>query len=262
VAEAPPVEDPKGVEAEVGEAPPPSVRRIAKEVRDRSTILRCTLGAVAAWAITVAPLVVSGRASFLVRVLALASLSAGLAGPQLLPRNDRAARQVGITLFLFMVLITWTLASLDAALTGLDPFRAILGSLGWGVFALGWSHPWSVPDHKLATAPEGDTAGLKPRRTTPHYAVGVAVIGAACAALCLGLAWRIPDPNRAVFAQAVAVGAAVALLTSASAIAVFAGRESRRERSRRRLPFNRRVLNNLLLMAVVVALALLLRFTQ
>ncbi len=242
-------------------APPPSVRRLAHEVRARSTNLRATLAAAAAWAITLAPLVVSGRATLPTRLLALFALLPGVAGPQLLARGGRLARHVGVTAFVGVALAAWTFASVDQALVGIDAFRAVLGVIAWAVFALSWPHPWSVPDEKLSMAPEGETAGLSPRRKPPVAAVVVAGAGAACAAGCLALAWRVDDPSRAVFAHAVAVGAAVALVTSASTVAVAAGREHRREGRRARLPINRKVFNNLLLMAVVVALALAVRHT-
>jgi hypothetical protein len=108
-----------------------------------------------------------------------------------------------------------------------------------------------VPELELARAPEGETAGLKPRRKPPTYAAGVAVTGAACALLCLAIAWTVDDPNRAVFAQALGIAAAIALLTSASNIAVIAGKEQR-QRSYA-LPINRSVLNTLILMVLTAA---------
>jgi hypothetical protein len=255
------VTEPGPSRSEAVEVAPPSVRRLAREVRARSTNLRATLAAIAAWAITLAPLAVSGRASLATRLIALLALAPGVAGPQLLARGDRIARHVGVTAFVAAALAAWTLGSLDQALVGVDSFRAVLGVIAWAVFALSWPHPWSVPDEKLSMAPEGEAAGLTPRRKPPVVAVVVAGVGAACGAFCLALAWRVEDPSRAVFAHAAAVGAAVALLTSASTVAVVAGREHRREGRRPRLPINRKVFNNLILMALVVALAIAVRYT-
>ncbi|MEM1032765.1 MAG: hypothetical protein AAF928_13210 [Myxococcota bacterium] len=234
----------------------PGVAALAREVRARGLVLRCTLGVVAAWSVTLAPIVVSGRASWWVRGCALVTLPVGLLGSRSLRRNPVQARRLGISLFLGLSAVTWALASLDDVFAGFDPFRAILGSVGWGVYALGWSHPWSVPDDKLEHAPEGDTSGLRPRRTTPLFAVGMAGAGIVGAAACLGLAWRVSDPDRAVFAQAIAVGAAVAVLTAASTVATVSGRERRRDRGRRRWPIDRTVVNTLLLMAMVSGAAL------
>lgn len=258
-----PVElDPEGLHHGDEEGPPPSVRRIATEVKARSSTLRCTLAGVGAWAITVAPLVLTVRASNAARVAAIVAIVPALGGPQLIERNQPLARHVGITAFLAASAGAWLLASLDNVLASIDTFRAILGVLAWGVFALSWSHPWSVPEARLRKAPEGETVGLKPRRKAPPYAVGVAVMGAICAFSCLALAWVVKEPSRAVFAQALAVGCAVALLTSASRIAVLAGKERSRSSSRSRLPFNRRVVNSILLMLLVVALAVLLQWSK
>ena len=239
------------VEAEDG--PPPSVRRIAREVRVRSATLRCTLAAVGAWAITVAPLVLTSRASIVTRVLALLCLAPAVAGPQLIGRSHKLSRHVGVTGYVAAVLLTWGVASADQVLASVDTFRAILGAFAWGVYGLAWSHPWSVPDVDLARAPEGETVGLKPRRKPPNYAVGIAVTGAICALVCLAIGWTIQDPDRAVFAQAVAIAAAVALLTSASTIAVIAGKE--RSRGRKKLPINRSVINTMALMLVLIIAA-------
>ena len=245
-----------------GDGPPPSVRRLARQVRARSSVLRCTLAAAGAWAITVAPLALAGRAGAVTRVLALVAVLPGLAGPQLISARPRMARHVGVSTFLAICLGAWALASWEQLLVSVDMFRAILGVLAWGVFALAWSHPWSVADGDLRLAPPGETAGLKPRRKPSPAAVGVAAVGALMALVCLAIAWRVEDPSRAVLAQAVAVGCAIAMLTSASTVAVLAGREQRQDRRGGQLPIDRRVINTLALMVVVAGLSLALWWTR
>ncbi len=248
--------------ADDDEGPPPSVRRIATEVRARSATLRCTLAAVGAWAITVAPLVVTARASTNTRVAAVVALLPALAGPQLIQHNQVFARHLGISGFLAGCVGAWLLASLDQVLSSIDTFRAILGVVAWAVFALSWSHPWSVSDANLRKAPEGETVGLKPRRKAPPYAAGVAIMGAICALACLALAWMVSEPSRAVFAQALATGAAVALLTSASRIAVLAGKDKSRGARRARLPIDRRVVKSILLMLLLCGLGVLMQWSK
>jgi hypothetical protein len=246
--------------SDLDEPPPPSVRRIATEVRARSSPLRCLLAGLGAWVITVAPLVVTTRAGMLARLVALAALGPAIAGPQIIARNQTLARHVGVSAFLALSVGAWALASFDGVLASVDAFRAILGALAWGVFALSWTHPWSVPDSKLRLAPEGETVGLKPRRKAPPHAAGVAIAGVVSALGCLVLAWRVSDPSRAVFAQAAAAACAVALLTSASRVAVLLGREP--STGPASLPINRGVLNTLLLMVLVGALAVLLQWSK
>jgi hypothetical protein len=241
--------------------PPPSVR-IARGVKARAATLRTTLAAASAWVITVAPLVVSGRASVMGRVLALLAVVPGVVGPQLIERNHKMARHVGVSAYLGFVLLAWSWASKDQVLATVDVFRALLGVIAWAVFAVSWSHPWSVPVGDLKSAPEGDTRGLKPRRRPAPYAVGVAVAGAVFGLSCLALAWRIEDVNRAVFGQAVAVGCAIALITSASTIAVLAGKDKRRDGRKARLPIDRKVLNSMLAMLLFGALAVAVYLTR
>jgi hypothetical protein len=63
-----------------------------------------------------------------------------------------------------------------------------------------------------------------------------------------------------VFAQAIAIAAAVALLTSASTISVIAGKEGRREQ--RKLPINRGVVNTMVLMLLLSAAAVALWWSR
>jgi hypothetical protein len=251
-------EDEARIEPDDGEEPieaaPASVRKIAVGLRARATILRCTLAAAGAWVVTLAPLVIAARSSALTRLCAFVALAPGIAGPQLLARDHRLSRHVGITGYLVLAVGSWALASQDGTLAAMDVFRGVLGALAWGVWAIAWSHPWSVPDVALRTAPPGETAGLKPRRKPPSFAVGVAVAGAVAAAVCLAVAWTVTDAARAVLAHALAAAGAIALLSSASTLSVVAGREGR-EGQTSRLPINRRVLNTLVLMILVGGLA-------
>lgn len=243
------------------ERPGRPMRALASTVRARSSSFRCTLAAVAAWAITVAPLAATGRSSLGVRALAMLALLPGLAGPQLIVRDHRIARHVGVTGFLLATVAAWGLATKDQLLSTVDPFRALLGVLAWGVYAVAWSHPWSVPDVDLKLAPVGDTSGLKPRRRMPAAAVGVAGGGVVGALACLALAWSITEPDRAVLGHAAAVGCAIALITSSASLAVIAGRD-RGKSSRTRLPLDKRVLNTLLAMLLLLVLGLAIHFVR
>jgi len=259
-----PLDDSDLVGEEEEEAPRSVVpERLAHQLRTRSATLRCTLAAVGAWVITVLPLGFAARAGLFTRLVVFLAILPGVAGPQLFARNHRNARHVGLTAFVSACLLAWALASRDGVLSSIDVFRGVLGGLAWGVFAVAWSHPWSVPDPQLKTAPAGRTTGLKPRRQPPRYAVGISVVGAGCALVCLVLAWRVADPTRAVFAQAVAAGCAIALLTSASAVAVLVGRDKRSSKSKKPRPlFSRAVLNTVLLMVLVIGLAVLVQLTK
>jgi hypothetical protein len=242
-------------EGDKGDGPRP-VARLVHVARARAAGMRCTLAALAAWAITVAPLAASARPSALTRIAALSAVVPGVVGAQLAGRRHRLARHVGISAFLVLSVLTWALASRDQVLVTVDRFRALLGALAWGVFAVAWSHPWSVPDVLLKDAPEGASRGLKPRRRLPAYSLGAAALGVAAAAGCLVLGWSTEDPDRAVFAQALATGAAVALITAGSTVALSAGRGGGDGDAKPRLPIDRRVIRMLLLMLLAAGAAL------
>ncbi|HHH11962.1 MAG TPA: hypothetical protein ENK23_07815 [Sorangium sp.] len=232
---------------------------VARQLRARSATLRCTLAALAAWAITLAPLLLITRAGPAVRITAALALLPAVVGPQLLLRRHRLARHIGISALLSLALLSWGLATRDGVLVTLDGFHGVLGAGAWGVYALSWSHPWSVPDSRLTEAPEGATMGLAPRRRPPVYAVVVVVIGLLCAVGCMAVAWTIEDSQRAVLGQALSVACAVALVTSASTVAVLSGKAPS---GRVRLPFDRKVANTLLLLFVVLGVALTLHLSD
>jgi len=247
------------------EEPPPQSTRgelIRQHWRLRSSVVRCLIAASGSWAITIAPTVTASKSSMLARLIAMLALGPAIAGPLLLDRNPRLARHLGLTSYVALAGASFWLAAQSGVLDSFDTFRASLGALAWGVFALSWSQPWSVSDADLGKAPEGDTMGLQPRRRPPAYAAAVAALGALAAASCLGLGWMIEDPSRAVFGQALAAAAAIALLTGASLVAVIVGRDKSREPKRARLPINRKVVNTMLLMMLVAVGTIAIYITQ
>ena len=227
----------------------------------RSSVVRCLLAGVGCWAITLAPLVTATKSTALGRAVALVAVVPVVAGPALIHRNNRLARHLGLSLYVVMAALAWISASFAGVLSSFDVYRSALGMLAWGVFALSWSHPWSVSDAELYKAPEGDTMGLQPRRRPPTYAGAIAGMGALAAASCLALTWTIDDPMRAVFGQALACASAVALLTAASSVAVLAGRARSRELSEPRVPLNRKVVNTLVWMVFVASAAVAIYLT-
>lgn len=247
------------------EEPPPKSSRgelIREQWRVRSSVLRCLIAAGGSWAITISPLVAASKSTLLGRLIGAIALAPAIAGPLLLDRNPRLARHLGLSTYVALAGASFWLAARSGVLASFDIFRASLGALAWGVFALSWSHPWSVADADLEKAPEGDTMGLLPRRRPPAYAAAIAAIGALAASSCLALGWLIEEPSRAVFGQALAAAAAIALLTGASLVAVIAGRDKSRESKTPKLPINRRVVNTMLLMLLVAIGTVAIYMTQ
>ena len=239
--------------------------RLARLFGRRATTLRCSLAALVAWALTVAPIASVAEATMGQRLIAALTLLAGTVGPLLGPgwglHARSVVRHVGLSAFVALALLSWVLAAARDMMSVVDDFRSVLGAAAWALFTLSWLHPWSVPEHLLDRAPAAEAKRLVPRRRVPRYLVGVGFLGLLAALGCLGLAWRIAEPSRAVLAQALAVGAAIALLSAASAIVVALGKAPDRlaRVSSRRL--SRTSLNSFMLVLLVLTVALVLHLT-
>jgi hypothetical protein len=233
---------------------PPTAEAAMVAFGRRGERYRAALAAAGAWLTTVAPLVTSGTTPALTKVVALVSLAPGVAGPLLTVRGARLGRHVGISLFVAACASSWALGSLSAAIGTLDDYRAVLGVLAWGLYALAWWHPWRLPEAEIARVRIGASRGLAPRRRLPRSAAVVALAGVLGAALVWALAWRVDDRDRAVLAQALAVAASVALVTVTARVAVLMGRETREGQSQR-LPVNRAVVNTMVLLGLLLAAA-------
>ncbi len=225
--------------------------------------LRGLLTGAAAWLITLAPVAASSRAGLAARAAAAVALvgvifGAGFVsgvGPYL-ASNHRLARHSGITVTLAASASAWLLASRAGVLLAFDPVRGFLGTLAWAAYAIAWWHPWRVPASSLEAAPPGATTGLGPRRRPPRLALFIAAFGTLAGFACLALAMRIEEPARRLFAQALGVVAAVALIASAANIAARMGGELRAG-DRRRSQGESRAVRSVVLFLVVVAAAIL-----
>jgi hypothetical protein len=146
-------------------------------------------------------------------LFAFAALVALAAGAGLAFLWPLAGRMVGIWLFLAACVASWSQATPSLFLARLDPVQAVLGSVGWALFALGWAR-----QEKSGPAPDAVPPGHAdlPRHTVPRrLRIMVAMVSLA-GALPLILAWWVRGLERALVAHAVAIAAAIALVTSAA----------------------------------------------
>ncbi|WP_437817967.1 hypothetical protein [Sorangium sp. So ce1078] len=173
--------------------------------------------------ITVAPAGFGRGAPVSASVAATLAFLCGIAAPLLAASHRRAARHLGISVFLALVTLTWLLASPSLQPSRLDPVRAAIGGIAWGIFALSWRDRWDV---RRQPEPDPDAPLLQARAHLPPLATVVVAFGALVSLAILVLAWRVRDPERALLAQAVAVACAVALITAAAGVAVARGRRS------------------------------------
>jgi hypothetical protein len=225
--------------------------------------LRIGLSAVAAWVITVAPVASSSRSGAAERVLAALALLAGLSAPVVAQRSSRWARHLGLSAFSALAAGAWLAASLGVGLPRFGGYRAMLGALAWGLYALSWSHPWARPEAEMRRVDVRPSSPLEPRRRVPRSASVIAAAAGVAALSCLALGWRVTDPSRAVLGHTLAVASAIGLLAAATGLALISGRLPEHEPSATRgrssgLPraFFRSLLGLLALALAAVALAL------
>ncbi|AUX41513.1 hypothetical protein SOCE26_029270 [Sorangium cellulosum] len=213
------------------------------------------LAAVVAWMITVAPAAFARGAPTSAGVAATLGFLCGVAAPLLTGVHRRLARHLGISVFLALATLTWLLAAPSLQPSRLDPVRAAIGAIAWGIFALSWRDRW---DARRQPEPDAEAPLLQARAHLPPLAVPIVAFGALVSLAVLVLAWRVRDPERALLAQAVAVACAVALVSAASSVAVARG--GRPAAGARRLTHHAvRQLLLLIVFAVLGAIMMMLR---
>jgi hypothetical protein len=173
-----------------------------------------------AWGATVAWPAFSQRAASLpARAGAGAALLGLILGLGLARPHPTLGRAVGVLGFLGCSAIAWGALGSGLRGSGLDPVRAALGALAWGLFALGWG---GFPERRQALE-ELELAGpahLTPRARLPvGMRVGFVALVTCALALPL-LAWRVERPGVALLAHAVALAGSVSLLTVGTRILI------------------------------------------
>jgi hypothetical protein len=128
-----------------------------------------------------------------------------------------------VTAFLALCVVAWLQGAVAFSPTRLDPTRAALGAVAWGVFALAWSDRW-----KRAPAPPIDpnAPSLTARAALPPFALPIAAGASLAAITLLAMAWRVREPDRAVVTHALAALCAVALVSAAASVAIGRGKRA------------------------------------
>ncbi|AKT41859.1 hypothetical protein [Chondromyces crocatus] len=245
-------EEPGDQGSRTEEAKVPLTRAFAG-FRDVRTI-QAMLAALVAWSITIAPAAFARGSLGQARFVAVLALACGLAAPPLALVRRRLGRHLGISVFVALASLTWLLSSTALQPLRLDPIRAAIGAIAWGVFALSWRDRWSSGPSQT---PETDAPVLQARSRLPPTARLIASIGVLSALGLLFLAWRVREVDRGLMAQAVAIACAIALMTAAADVAVALGR--RTQPPRRLTPHGMKLLLGLLVFAVGGAVLLAIR---
>jgi hypothetical protein len=173
-----------------------------------------------AWGTTVATPAGAAGASLWVRTSALVALVALLVGPFLIPERARLGRAIGVHGFVGFCLLTWVLLGGALSVQRLDPLRALLGALGWMLFAFGWGsvrelgHVPEEDPHALPGPPLSRRGRLPPLATALF---ALALLGALAPMLA---AWRVARPTHALMAHSVAMLCAILVLSAGARLAV------------------------------------------
>jgi hypothetical protein len=164
-----------------------------------------------AWGVTVAWPASHRLAPLTARIsagVALATLLIGAIASRFWP----PARIAAMWLFVATSLGTWVLLSRVIDPTHLDPVHGVLGSVGWGAFAVAWGGDRMRPE-------EGAAAGPAPWPAERRRTAVIMSVIATAAAIPIALAWWVQTTERAMLAHAVSLAAGIALIARAADIA-------------------------------------------
>jgi hypothetical protein len=176
-----------------------------------------------AWAVTVAWPASQRLAPFEARLFALTALTALVVGAGLAFVSPLTGRIAGIWIFLAACFASWVQMAPSLFLARLDPLQGVLGSFGWGLFALSWARQ----DRSVALpAVETDPIPV-PRQRLPWRVPFILALVSLAAALPMILAWWVKGLERALVAHAVALAGAIALVTYAAEFADTSVRKPR-----------------------------------
>jgi len=176
-----------------------------------------------AWGVTVAWPASQRLAPFEARLFALIALTALVVGAGLAFVSPLTGRIAGIWVFLSACFASWAQVAPSLFLVRLDPVQGVLGSFGWGLFALSWARQ----DPTIALTPAPTDLVPVARQRLPWRVPFILALVSVVAALPMILAWWVKGPERALVAHVVALAGAIALVTYAAEFA-DAGTRKRR----------------------------------
>ena len=167
-----------------------------------------------AWGITVAGPASQRFAPLGARICALVAVVSLVSGAILMTSSPAIARIAGIWGFLCASIGAWTFLGPSLLPSHLDPVQGVLGSLGWLLFAIAWAAPVTPPVD--VPHPSTSLVDVGPRQAMTRTTPWVLAVVAAAAAVPMVLAWWVASTERALFAHAAALAAALALVACAS----------------------------------------------
>jgi hypothetical protein len=198
-----------------------SLRRSAlRALRDRANTV---LPGLYAWLTTVALPSVQHDAPSSARVTAFFALLALIAAPLFVTERPLLGRALGIFFFIGCSLLTWLMLGASLIQNTGDPLLSALGAVAFTLYALGWGslrRRDAVPEDAPSVIPGPPLEPrVQPVRGTPIVFALISASGL----LPVFLAFRVSERERALFAHAAAVLAAILIITVGSRVALSVG---------------------------------------
>ena len=191
-----------------------------RALRERASTL---LPGLYAWLTTVALPSVQPRAPGTARISAFLALVSLVAAPLFINERPLLGRCLGIFSFLGFSLLTWVLLGAGLLQTPTDPLLSALGALAFTLYALGWGslrRRDAVPEDGPNVIPG---LPLQPRSKPPRLAPVLFGVLVASAFVPVFLAFRVVETERALFAHATAILAAILTITVGARVALSVG---------------------------------------
>lgn len=191
-----------------------------RALRDRANTV---LPGLYAWLTTVALPSVQHGAPSSARVTAFLALAALIAAPLFVSERPLLGRGLGIFAFVGCSLLTWLLLGAGLLQTPGDPLLPALGAVAFTLYALGWGslrRRGVVPEDAPNVIPGPP---LQPRAKPHALSPAVFAMILVAALVPTFLAFRVVEPERGLFAHAVAVLAAILTITVGSRVALGLG---------------------------------------
>jgi len=189
-------------------------------LRDRSSTV---LPGLYAWLTTVGLPAAQQRATGPTRVTAVLALLSLLAAPLFVTQRPLVARCLGIFAFLGFSLLTWLMLGAGLVQAPGDPVLSALGAVAFTLYALGWGslrRRDAIPEDGPDVIPGPP---LQPRSKPQPSAPIVFGVILVSAFVPVFFAFRVAETERALFAHAAAVLAAIMTITVGARVSLFVG---------------------------------------
>jgi len=161
-------------------------------------------------------------------VLALVGLAVGA---WLTLRGNRQADAVLLAGFLGPSAGAWLGLGYGVMDVDTGAVRGSLGVLGWVLFVIGWTRAKGLNPQQLSAARAQLDPTLTARRAPARSGQVAVALGVVCGAAALVSAWIAADRERALLAHAIALLAALAIVTSAARLGVVMSQPAPRRSS-------------------------------